>query len=69
VTPQTAARQAPLSWDFPDKNTGVGCCFLLQKAALRRFIIVELEQILLMVNETKKGGYEVQKETKPNHTV
>ena len=24
----TIARQAPL-WDFPDKNTGVGCHFLL----------------------------------------
>ena len=24
------ARQAPLSWDFPGKNTGVGCHFLLQ---------------------------------------
>uniref|UniRef100_UPI00397BF829 hypothetical protein n=1 Tax=Pseudomonas aeruginosa TaxID=287 RepID=UPI00397BF829 len=24
------ARQAPCPWDFPDKNTGVGCHFLLQ---------------------------------------
>ena len=23
-------RQAPLLWDFPGKNTGVGCHFLLQ---------------------------------------
>ena len=23
------AHQAPLSWDFPGKNTGVGCHFLL----------------------------------------
>ena len=30
VTPWTVAYQAPLSWDFPDKNTGVGCHFLLQ---------------------------------------
>ena len=30
ATPQTAANQAPLSWDSPGKNTGVGCHFLLQ---------------------------------------
>ena len=30
ATPQTAAHQAPPSWDSPGKNTGVGCHFLLQ---------------------------------------
>ena len=30
ATPQTIAYQAPLSWDFPGMNTGVGCHFLLQ---------------------------------------
>ena len=30
VTPQAAARQAPLSREFPGKNTGVGWHFLLQ---------------------------------------
>ena len=30
ATPQTVARQAPPSWDFPVKNTGVGCHLLLQ---------------------------------------
>ena len=30
VTPWTIARQAPLSWDSPGKNTGVGCHGLLQ---------------------------------------
>ena len=25
ATPWTVPRQAPLSWDFPGKNTGVGC--------------------------------------------
>ena len=30
VTPETAAHQAPLPWDSPGKNTGVGCHFLLQ---------------------------------------
>ena len=30
ATPQMAAHQAPLPWDSPGKNTGVGCHFLLQ---------------------------------------
>ena len=30
VAPWTVAHQVPLSWDFPGKNTGVGCHFLLQ---------------------------------------
>ena len=30
VTPWTVARQAPAPMDFPGKNTGVGCHFLLQ---------------------------------------
>ena len=30
VTPWTVAPQAPLLWDFPGKNTGVGGHFLLQ---------------------------------------
>ena len=30
ATPWTVARQAPLSMDFPGKNTSVGCHFLLQ---------------------------------------
>ena len=29
-TPWTVAHHAPCPWDFPDKNTGVGCHFLLQ---------------------------------------
>ena len=29
-TPWTVACQAPLAWDSPGKNTGVGCHFLLQ---------------------------------------
>ena len=29
-TPWTVACQVPLCMDFPDKNTGVGCHFLLQ---------------------------------------
>ena len=34
ATPWTAAYQAPLSMDFPDKSTGVGCHCLLQKRSL-----------------------------------
>ena len=30
VTPWTVALQVPLSVGFPSKNTGMGCCFLLQ---------------------------------------
>ena len=30
ATPWIVACQAPLSWDFPGKNTRVGCYFLLQ---------------------------------------
>ena len=30
VTPRTVAHQAPLSMGFSRKNTGVGCCTLLQ---------------------------------------
>ena len=30
VTTWTVANQAPLPWNFPGKNTGVGCHFLLQ---------------------------------------
>ena len=30
LTPWTVAHQAPLPWDSPGKNTGVGCHFLLQ---------------------------------------
>ena len=30
VTPWPVAHQAPLSWNSPGENTGVGCHFLLQ---------------------------------------
>ena len=30
ATPWAVVRQAPRSWNFPGKNTGVGCHFLLQ---------------------------------------
>ena len=31
ATPWTVARQAPLPWNSPGKNTGLGCHFLLQE--------------------------------------
>ena len=34
ATPCTVAHQAPLPWDFPGKNTGVGSHFLLQGSNL-----------------------------------
>ena len=34
VTPWTIACQPPGLWDFPGKNTGVGCHFLLQEIFL-----------------------------------
>ena len=30
VAPWTVAHQVPLPWNFPGKNTGVDCHFLLQ---------------------------------------
>ena len=39
LTPWTAARQAPIQksyWDFPGKNTGVGCHFFLSRPPLPR---------------------------------
>ena len=48
ATPWTAAHQAPLSMDFPGKNTGVGCHFLLwgifltQESNLGLFLQVRL---------------------------
>ena len=35
ATPETAAHQAPHPWDYPGKNTGVGCHFLLQCMKLK----------------------------------
>ena len=36
ATPETAAHQAPPSWNSPGKNTGVGCHFLLQCMKVKR---------------------------------
>ena len=38
ATPWTVAYQAPLSCDFPSKNTGIGCHFFLQVWIVKLFI-------------------------------
>ena len=45
VTPWMAAHQAPLSWDSPGKNTGVGCHFLLQ---CRKVKVKSLSRVRLL---------------------
>ena len=45
ATPGTVARQAP--WDFPSKNTGVGCYFLLQGIFLPLFKLVSPASLAL----------------------
>ena len=51
ATPWTAAHQAPSSWDFPGKSTGVGCHCLLRMWGLLpsktfTFCLLNLSQIL-----------------------
>ena len=41
VTPWPITHQAPLSWDFPGKNTGVGCHFFLQYIHILELIFFE----------------------------
>ena len=36
MTPWTVAHKAPCPWDFPGKNTGVGCHFFLQGSSWPR---------------------------------
>ena len=46
ATPWTIAHQAPL-WDFPGKNTGVGCHFLLQGIFQTQGLNLQLLHLLL----------------------
>ena len=46
VTPWTIARQAPLSMDFPGKNTEEGCHFLLQEIFLTQDSNLQLLHLL-----------------------
>ena len=52
VTPWTVARQAPLSMEFPSKNTGVGCHFLLQGILLTQ----ELNPCLVSLLQWQTGS-------------
>ena len=54
ATPWTVARWAPLSWDFPSKNTGVGCHFLLQGTLKLTNVICKL--YLSWKQKTKNPG-------------
>ena len=47
VTPWTVAHQAPLSWNSPGKNTGVGCHRLLQGLFLTQGLNLHLLGLLL----------------------
>ena len=42
VTLWTVARQAPRPWDIPGRNTGVFCCFLLQRIFLTQRLNLHL---------------------------
>ena len=46
VTPWTVAPQAPLLWDSPGKNTGVGCHALLQGIFLTQELNLCLQHLL-----------------------
>ena len=46
ATPWTVVHQAPLPWDSPGKNTGVGCHFLLQGTYLTQGLNLHLLRLL-----------------------
>ena len=53
VTPWTVACQALSPWDFPDKNTGMGCHFLLQGIFLTQWLnpgLLHCRRILYRLN-------------------
>ena len=62
ATPYTIAHQAPL-WNFPGKNTGAGCQFLLQGIFLTQGLILSFyvfrigRQILYHMPLGKPNGY------------
>ena len=69
VTPWTVARQVPLPWDSPGKNTGVGCHFLLQGI----FLIQESNQGLLhyrqILYQMSYEGSSILQSSKFNNTI
>ena len=50
ATPWTTAYQAPLSWDFPGKSTGVGCHCLLHKPL---YFVIVISKTLHFIIETE----------------
>ena len=59
VTPWTVARQAPLSMEFPSKNTGVSCHFLLQGIFLTPGLnlgLLHCRQFLYCVSHQENGA-------------
>ena len=62
ATPWTVTCQTPLSMDFPGKNSGVGCHFLLQGIFLTKgsnLLLLHCRQIVYC-SATRKGHGEVQ---------
>ena len=56
ATPWTVAHQAPPSWDFPGKNNGVGCHFLLQEIFLTQGLnpgLLHCRQTLYRLSHTE----------------
>ena len=52
VTPWTLAHRLLCPWDFRDKSTGVGCCFLLHGCFLTRGWNLKLLSLPVLV-----GGF------------
>ena len=53
ATPWTAAYQAPPSWDFPGKSTGVGCHCLLRLLCILTFNLMFLLHEMFKVHRTQ----------------
>ena len=67
MTPQTGAHQATLClWDFPGKNIGVGCHFLLQSISVLIYKKISLKELAHMVVglEMSRAGWEARKSGK-----
>ena len=61
ATPWTAARQAPLSLEFPSKSTGVGCHFLLQVIFLTQGSNPFLTTVFLIPDSAGRSLWERQR--------
>ena len=61
ATPWTAARQAPLSLEFPGKGTGVGCHFLLQVILLTQGSNPSVTTVFLIPHSVGRSLWEQQR--------